>query len=105
MIDPKFDRIAVEPDDKLLKEEALLTDEERARRARTPLPRGLSIDDTIAHDADHSVGGRGVDTSGVSAGAGAGAGSTFVTPVDDGSPAPKINPGPRGTGTGTLGNK
>jgi hypothetical protein len=61
---------------------------------------GLSINDTIAANANLSVGARGVDTSGVEAGAGAGAGSTYVTPGAAGSsPAPNIVPGSRGTGS------
>jgi hypothetical protein len=61
---------------------------------------GLSINDTIAANANLSVGARGVDTSGVEAGTGAGAGSTYVTPGSAGSsPAPNIVPGTRGTGT------
>jgi hypothetical protein len=54
---------------------------------------GLSINDTIAANANLSVGAKGVDTSGVEAGAGAGAGSTYVTPGAAGSsPAPNIVP-------------
>jgi hypothetical protein len=34
------------------------------KQGSTVLRRGLNIDDTIAHDADHSVGGRGVETAG-----------------------------------------
>jgi hypothetical protein len=60
---------------------------------------GLSINDTIAKDANLSVGSTGVDTSGVKAGAGAGAGSTYLTPGAPGtSPAPDIVPGSRGSG-------
>ena len=70
--------------------------EERSRKPRT----GLSINDTIAANANLSVGAKGVDTSGVEAGAGVGAGSTYVTPGASGdSPAPNIVPGSRGTGT------
>jgi Protein of unknown function (DUF2934) len=70
--------------------------DERLRKPRT----GLSINDTIAGNANLSVGSRGVDTSGVEAGAGAGAGSTYVTPGATGSsPAPNIVSGPRSTGT------
>lgn len=62
--------------------------------------RGLSINDTIAADANLSVGSHGVDTSGVRAGSGAGAGSTMLTPGSRGeSPAPNIIPGARSTGT------
>lgn len=98
MIDPKFNEIP--PDTELAEEN--LTEEERAIRRREPAPRGLSINDTIARDANLSVGSRGVDTSGAAAGAGAGAGSTFVTPGDNDSPAPEIVPGQRGTGMTPL---
>jgi hypothetical protein len=70
--------------------------DERLKKPRT----GLSINDTIAGNANLSVGSRGVDTSGVEAGAGAGAGSTYVTPAATGSsPAPNIVSGSRSTGT------
>lgn len=70
--------------------------EERPRKPRS----GLSINDTIAANANLSVGARGVDTSGIEAGTGAGAGSSYVTPGAPGSsPAPNILPGSRGTGT------
>jgi hypothetical protein len=91
MIDPKFNEI---PEDT----QALSEEERKARSAATPR-RGLSINDTIAREANLSVGGRGVDTSGVQAGAGDGAGSTLLTPGDEGSPAPQIVPGARSTGT------
>ncbi len=90
MIDPKFNDIPVETRD--------LTEEERRALAEAKPARGLSINDTIARDANLSVGSRGVDTSGVAAGAGAGAGSTTLTPTDAGSPSPQIVPGGRGTG-------
>jgi len=69
-------------------------------KGRQERPRsGLSINDTIAKDANLSVGSTGVDTSGVKAGAGAGAGSTYVTPGASGSsPAPEIVGGSRGSG-------
>ena len=60
---------------------------------------GLSINDTIAQNANLSVGGRGVDVSGVSSGSGAGAGMTNTTPTRSGSPAPNIVPGASGSGT------
>ena len=77
-------------------------------KGRQEKPRsGLSINDTIAKDANLSVGSTGVDTSGVKAGAGAGAGSTYVTPGASGtSPAPEIVGGVRGSGMtprGTVG--
>jgi hypothetical protein len=94
MIDPKFNEIPADTE--------VLTEQERqARMAATPR-RGLSINDTIAREANLSVGGQGVDTSGVRAGAGAGAGSTFLTPSDEGSPAPQIVSGGRSTGTTPL---
>jgi hypothetical protein len=55
IIDPHFDQIP--PDE-------LTEDEKQARRDAIPR-RGLSINDTIAHDADHSVGASGVQTSNV----------------------------------------
>ena len=74
---------------------------ERLRRSRA----GLSINDTIAGDTNLSVGSRGVDTSGVAAGAGAGAGMTVPTAGrGDGSPAPNIVPGARGSGTTLRGD-
>jgi hypothetical protein len=60
---------------------------------------GLSINDTVAANANLSAGATGVDVSGVKAGAGAGAGSTYVTPGASGSsPAPEIVSGARGSG-------
>ncbi len=60
---------------------------------------GLSINDTVAANANLSTGATGVDVSGVKAGAGAGAGSTYLTPGTSGSsPAPEIVPGARGSG-------
>jgi hypothetical protein len=76
-------------------------EEERSRKPRS----GLSINDTIAANANLSVGARGVDTSGVEAGAGAGAGTTYVTPgVSGSSPAPNIVSGSRGTGSTVRGS-
>jgi hypothetical protein len=94
MIDPKFNDIPVDAD--------LLTEEEREAQVEATPIRGLSINDTIARDANLSVGARGADTSGVRAGAGAGAGSSWVTPQPDESAAPRIVPGGRGTGTTAL---
>ena len=71
--------------------------------ARNASPRaGLSINDTIAADANLSVGGQGADVSGVRAGAGAGAGSSHVSPTPRNSAAPTIEPGQTGTGTTPL---
>ena len=76
---------------------------EKPESLKKPRP-GLSINDTIAANANLSVGARGVDTSGVEAGTGAGAGSTYVTPGSTGSsPAPNIVPATRGTGTKVRG--
>ncbi len=90
MTDPKFNEIPVET--------PAIPEHERRARANTTPARGLSINDTIARDANLSVGSRGVDTSGVSAGAGAGAGSTLLTPDESDSPAPQVVPSGRGTG-------
>lgn len=95
MTDPKLNEIPADTQN--------LSDEQRGERARRPRS-GLSINDTIAGDANLSVGGRGVDVSGVKAGAGAGAGSTSVTPGHSGSPAPNIVPGGASTGTTPLGD-
>jgi hypothetical protein len=95
MIDPKLDEIPGGPEG--------ASGQKRAQTGARPR-QGLSINDTIAADANLSVGGRGVDTSGVRSGAGAGAGSTMVTPGDSGSPAPNVVPGPASTGTTPLGS-
>lgn len=100
MIDPKFDQLPVDAEGDLTEvPEGSLTEEqkqERLKRAKA----GLSINDTIARDANMSVGARGVDSSGVETGAGAGAGLTQSTPAAPGeSPAPNVVPGPRGSGT------
>jgi hypothetical protein len=58
MIDPHFDTIPADE----------LTEEERQARLKAPLRHGLSIQDTIADAANHSVGARGVGTSDVEAG-------------------------------------
>jgi Protein of unknown function (DUF2934) len=95
MIDPKLNEIPADAQN--------LSDEQRRERARRPRS-GLSINDTIAADANLSVGGHGVDTSGVVSGAGAGAGSTTLTPGRSGSPAPNIVPGAASTGTTPRGD-
>ena len=100
MIDPKFNEIEDTTEAGLKKPGV------SAETTSTPAQprRGLSINDTIASDANLSVGSRGTDTSGVRAGAGAGAGSTYLTPGSAGeSPAPSIIPGGRGSGTTALG--
>ena len=80
--------------------------ETRVKSENLTKPRsGLSINDTIAADANLSVGATGVDTSGVKAGTGAGAGSTYLTPGgSSSSPAPSIVPGARGSGTTPRGS-
>lgn len=97
MIDPKLNEIPVDAS------EDLVTEEQRAGRATKPRA-GLSINDTIAGSANLSVGSRGVETSGVSAGAGVGAGMTLTTPGGSAeSPSPTIVPGSRGSGTTVRG--
>ena len=104
MIDPKLNKLPVEKADKVEDTTAAeLSPDEHAERLRRP--QGLSIHDTIAGDANLSVGGRGVDTSGVRSGSGAGAGMTTVTPGESaGSPAPNVVPGGRGSGTTPRGS-
>ena len=104
MIDPKLNEL----DDKTTRGKRELTDtavvdtETKATNAR-PRP-GLSINDTVASNANLSVGSRGTDTSGVRSGAGAGAGGVHVTPAAAGeSPAPTVVAGARGSGTTPLG--
>jgi hypothetical protein len=97
MIDPKLNEIPVDTS------EEALTDEQRARSAARPRT-GLSINDTVAGNANLSVGSRGVDTSGVSTGAGVGAGMTLTTPGGSAeAPSPEIVPGSRGSGTTVRG--
>jgi len=105
MIDPKLDKVPAKSADDLEDlPESDLTQEQGAGGARRPRT-GLSINDTIARDANLSVGSRGVDTSGVVSGAGAGAGMTNVTPGEQGgSPAPNIVPGGRSSGTTPRGS-
>jgi len=103
MIDPKFNELADKtktgPEDL---SETDLEGTETPTQARAPRP-GLSVNEPIAADANLSVGGRGVDTSGVRAGAGAGAGSSYITPGSRGeTPAPNVVPGPTGSGTTPL---
>jgi hypothetical protein len=95
MTDPKLNEIPVD--------KRTLTEKPGAEQAQRPR-QGLSVNDTIAADANLSVGGRGVDTSGVISGAGAGAGSTMVTPGSSGSPAPRVVPGAASTGTTPRGD-
>lgn len=102
MIDPKFNELPVDAPGEIedVAEESLSPEQRATRKPRA----GLSINDTIAAGANLSVGSRGVDTSGAAAGAGAGAGMTLTTPGDDGSPAPTIVPGARGSGTTPRGD-
>ncbi len=84
--------------------ESNLAETETSTPARAPR-QGLSINDTIAADANLSVGGRGVNTSGVRSGAGAGAGSSYTTPGPaGGTPAPNVVQGPSTSGTTPLGD-
>jgi hypothetical protein len=75
LIDPKLDTIPAD--------EVELTDAERERQRRQKPIRGLSINDTIAHNADHSIGARGVDTSRVETGEPEHPDTTVGTPSDD----------------------
>lgn len=99
MIDPKLNELPVDAEGDFADlGEGSLTEEQKAERARRAKA-GLSINETVARDANQSVGARGVDTSGVESGAGAGAGLTQETPAAPGeSPAPKISQAPRGSG-------
>jgi hypothetical protein len=99
MIDPKLNELPAEDAKELKKgSESQLTEEEKAERLKRTRA-GLSINDTIAADANLSVGARGVDVSGVESGAGAGRGMTNTTPGNAGSPAPNVVPGAGGSGT------
>ena len=100
MIDPKFNDLPVDAEGDFTDvPEGSLTEEQKAERLKRSRA-GLSINDTIARDANMSVGARGVDSSGVETGAGAGAGLTHSSPAAPGeSPSPEVVPGPRGSGT------
>lgn len=99
MIDPKLDKLPSDAKvDRKDATEPSAAEQESRQRARTSRT-GLSISDTVAGDAAMSVGGKGVDTSGVSSGSGAGAGMTRVTAEGSESPAPNIVPGARSWGT------
>lgn len=101
MIDPKLDKIEVDENDEIANAAERVGATGTADRSKR---RGLSINDTVASNASLSVGGRGVDTSGVRAGAGAGAGMTMTTAGEAGeSPAPQFIAGDRGYGTTVLG--
>ena len=100
MIDPKLNDIPVKKKDEadtLAGSSSSRPD--AAERAQGPR-QGLSIDDTVASNADLSIGSRGTDTSGVRAGAGAGAGGIYVTPARSGeNPRPNVAAPPVGSGT------
>jgi hypothetical protein len=75
LIDPKLDEI---PADNV----ELTADQKEALRHQKPI-RGLSINDTIAREANKSVGARGVVTSDVESGEPGRTDTTAVTPSDD----------------------
>ncbi len=102
MVDPKLNELPIDPEDEIVNAENVNSAE--AGTGGRGKRRGLSINDTVAANANLSVGARGVDTSGVRAGAGAGAGMTTVTAGEAGeSPVPQIVGGDRGSGTTVLG--
>lgn len=99
MIDPKLDKL--EPKNPAQSRRASESADSHGKGEERPpaANAGLSINDTIARDANLSVGSRGVDVSGVKTGAGAGGGSTSVTPGTRGeSPAPHVVTDARGSG-------
>lgn len=95
MVDPKLNELPAEP---AIGKRPRNVEKEAATAGTRTAREGLSINDTIAGDTNLSVGGRGVDASGVRSGAGAGAGSAFLTPGAGGSPAPNVVPGARNAG-------
>lgn len=99
MIDPKLDKLETKnPAEPRRTSESAGPRDERADRLKASSA-GLSVNDTIARDANLSVGSRGVDVSGVKSGAGAGGGSTTLTPGARGeSPAPRMVTDARGSG-------
>ena len=86
MIDPKLNDL---PAKNTAGSSSATTERTSAAKPRA----GLSVNDTVAADANLSVGGHGADTSGVRSGAGAGAGSSYLDPATTGSPAPNVAPG------------
>jgi DUF2934 family protein len=93
MIDPKLNEVPANPEGT-----------KTGKKVEGGTRAGLSIKDTVAAGANLSTGGRGVDTSGVSAGAGVGAGMTYASTTTAGeSPAPAILPGERTSGTTVRG--
>jgi hypothetical protein len=104
MNDPKFNELPVEKTGDFEKKSEVDSEEQQDARAKKNRA-GLSINETVAANANLSVGSRGVDTSGVRAGAGAGAGMTATAPSSPGStPAATIVPGARGSGTTATGS-
>jgi Protein of unknown function (DUF2934) len=104
MIDPKLNDLPARAAGSKGGGEGSLSEAQQAERLRRGRS-GLSINDTIARDTNLSVGGRGVDTSGVESGSGAGAGLTTATPGQNAeSPAPNVVPGARGSGTTPRGD-
>ena len=75
LIDPKLDVIPAE-------QVELTAAESEKLRHQKPI-RGLSINDTIANSADHSVGARGVETSDVESGEPKHPDITIATTTDD----------------------
>jgi hypothetical protein len=75
LIDPKLDEI---PADK-----SELTADEREKLLHQKPIRGLSINDTIANRANHSIGSRGVETSHVESGEPEHPDTTIGSPSDD----------------------
>jgi hypothetical protein len=75
LIDPHLDKIPADAVE--------LTPAEREKQLKENPIRGLSINDTIARQANLSVGARGVDTSGVEAGEAEPAESPIATTSDD----------------------
>ena len=104
MIDPKFNELPVDTEGDFAESPATSLSEEQLPEGQKKPRQGLSINDTVAGNANLSVGSRGVDTSGASAGSGAGAGMTMTTPGDEVSPGPIIAPGARGSGTTLRGD-
>ena len=105
MIDPKLNELPANAEGDFADvPETPLTEEQKAERLKRARA-GLSINDTVARNANLSVGARGVDSSGVESGAGAGAGMTHSTPAAPGEdPSPEIDKGARGSGTTPRGD-
>lgn len=97
MIDPKLNVASPVPVDSA---PGKAKDKEAADRLQK-VSAGLSVNDTVAANANLSTGGRGVETSGVSSGSGAGAGMTKVT---SGRSVSEVVPDSRGSGTTSLGS-